>query len=387
MDRIIFLLLILVRGFAVFAQSGVGIGTATPHASALIDLHSNTKGLLAPRMTSAQRNAISSPAKGLLVYDTDVNSLYHYNGSAWVNLSASGGGALTLPYTGSVAHAGVAFSITNTGAGGALTGVASANAVAAIQGTNSLGSGGYGVYGVSGSASGFGVGGANPTGVAVYGFSASGGTALRGISPSGLALNTSGNIRISGGNTSPSAGAVLTSVDASGNAVWKNNRIGFAAAGVNASYASVPHNTTRKVHFGSVGFYDVGQNFNLLTTTVEPTSSSFTAPVTGGYHFDVKVRLSSYILEDPTEITGGLLTLKRNRGGVITNLGYDGTPIINIENIGLAEIVFSLSRDLLLQSGDIIYVEVIQYNDDGRALFIGDFNDTWFNGHLIFQQL
>jgi hypothetical protein len=74
------------------AQQNVGIGTQTPHASAALDVSSTTRGLLAPRMTTAQRSAIASPAKGLLVYDTDINSLFHYNGSAWINLAAGGGG-------------------------------------------------------------------------------------------------------------------------------------------------------------------------------------------------------------------------------------------------------------------------------------------------------
>ncbi len=68
------------------SQNNVGIGTASPAPSAILDISSTTKGLLAPRMTTTQRNAIAAPAKGLLVYDTDVNSLYHYNGSAWANL-------------------------------------------------------------------------------------------------------------------------------------------------------------------------------------------------------------------------------------------------------------------------------------------------------------
>lgn len=47
------------------AQSGVGIGTTTPNASAALDVTSTTKGLLIPRMTTAQRTAIASPAAGL----------------------------------------------------------------------------------------------------------------------------------------------------------------------------------------------------------------------------------------------------------------------------------------------------------------------------------
>lgn len=74
-------------------SQNVGIGTQTPHASAQLDVSSTTRGLLAPRMTSAQRNAISSPAIGLLVYDTQENSLFHYNGSAWATVGSNTGGA------------------------------------------------------------------------------------------------------------------------------------------------------------------------------------------------------------------------------------------------------------------------------------------------------
>ncbi|WP_426062931.1 hypothetical protein [Flavobacterium sp. DSP2-3-1] len=63
----------------VFAQ--VGIGTITPNASSVLDVSSTTQGLLTPRMTTAQRVAIVSPADGLMVYDTDLKSFYHYNSS------------------------------------------------------------------------------------------------------------------------------------------------------------------------------------------------------------------------------------------------------------------------------------------------------------------
>jgi hypothetical protein len=74
----------------------IGFGTTTPGASALLELSSTTQGLLAPRMTSTQRTAISSPATGLLVYQTDASTqgigFYFYNGSAWVPFSTNNGG-------------------------------------------------------------------------------------------------------------------------------------------------------------------------------------------------------------------------------------------------------------------------------------------------------
>lgn len=59
----------------------VGIGTTTPAASAKLDVSSTTQGLLLPRMTSTQRDAISSPAAGLLIYNTTTTKLEIYNGS------------------------------------------------------------------------------------------------------------------------------------------------------------------------------------------------------------------------------------------------------------------------------------------------------------------
>jgi Chaperone of endosialidase/Head domain of trimeric autotransporter adhesin len=70
--------------FSATAQNNVGIGTTTPDASAVLDLTATTKGLLAPRMTQAQRNAITAPATGLLIYQTDnTPGFYAYNGTAW----------------------------------------------------------------------------------------------------------------------------------------------------------------------------------------------------------------------------------------------------------------------------------------------------------------
>lgn len=66
---------------AASAQTGsVGIGTATPNSSAALDVSSTTKGLLIPRLTSAQRAAISNPAQGLLVFQTDgAQPGFYYN--------------------------------------------------------------------------------------------------------------------------------------------------------------------------------------------------------------------------------------------------------------------------------------------------------------------
>jgi len=70
------------------AVAQVGIGTLSPDGSAMLEVNSTEKGMLAPRMTSAQRIAISNPAKGLLVFDTDINVFYFYDGTNWTALKA-----------------------------------------------------------------------------------------------------------------------------------------------------------------------------------------------------------------------------------------------------------------------------------------------------------
>ncbi|MBI4647561.1 MAG: hypothetical protein HY738_13470, partial [Bacteroidia bacterium] len=59
----------------------------TAHPSAMLDVKSLTKGFLTPRLTTVQQTAISSPATGLLVFDSDLNSYYFYNGTGWVNIT------------------------------------------------------------------------------------------------------------------------------------------------------------------------------------------------------------------------------------------------------------------------------------------------------------
>ena len=69
-------------------SGNVGIGTSSPSASAILDVSSTSKGILIPRMTASQKNGISSPTTGLLIFQTDAPSdFYHYNGSSWISLT------------------------------------------------------------------------------------------------------------------------------------------------------------------------------------------------------------------------------------------------------------------------------------------------------------
>ena len=77
-------LLIILPGF-----SQVGIGTSEPSDAALLDLSSNSKGLLIPRMTSSERTAIVNPDDGLLVFDLSTQTFWYYRGTQWHELIAT----------------------------------------------------------------------------------------------------------------------------------------------------------------------------------------------------------------------------------------------------------------------------------------------------------
>jgi len=67
--------------------TSVGFGTSSPSSSSIVDLTSSSKGFLPPRMTEVQRNAISSPTIGLMVYQTNgSDGVYVYKASGWVQM-------------------------------------------------------------------------------------------------------------------------------------------------------------------------------------------------------------------------------------------------------------------------------------------------------------
>ena len=77
---VLFISSILLLNMQMYAQNvGINSDGSTPDASAMLDIKSTSKGLLIPRMTLAQRNSISSPASGLLIYQTDNTPGFYYN--------------------------------------------------------------------------------------------------------------------------------------------------------------------------------------------------------------------------------------------------------------------------------------------------------------------
>jgi hypothetical protein len=87
------LLFVLVCCFSSVHAQNVAVtddGLYSPDASAMLDVYSTTKGMLVPRVTTVQRNAIGSPAIGLMVFDITQNCFYFYTGSGWTHISSGG---------------------------------------------------------------------------------------------------------------------------------------------------------------------------------------------------------------------------------------------------------------------------------------------------------
>src|SRR5688500_3580925 len=98
--------------FGAVAQNktlGVGVTTPNPNASLHVESPTGNQGFIMPRMTTTQRFASAFTSvlgvadKGLMVFDTDLNTIFIWNGSAWQNTGqVSGGVKLTYPYRDSV---------------------------------------------------------------------------------------------------------------------------------------------------------------------------------------------------------------------------------------------------------------------------------------------
>lgn len=222
---VILFLLLIINETGIAQNVGINDDGSTPDNSAMLDVKSTSKGFLAPRLTTLQRTSISSPASGLMVYDTDLQLYYYYNGATWQTVGQVGGSSKWSDGTNSI------YSNNNT------------NAVVYSSGQP------YCIYGkvsVSGSGSGwgkdnvkagiFGMSHSQSYHAGVYGWvegtSVANEAAVLGAYSSaifgGLGFTDGTNIwagyfegpvKITGG--SPAAGKVLTS-DASGGATWQS---------------------------------------------------------------------------------------------------------------------------------------------------------------------
>ena len=151
------------QGLLLVTDKGVATGvpdTAT-NKSAVLSANSITRGFLMPRVTASQRMAISTPATGLQVFDTDSSKFFYYNGSAWVSMGGSGGSMGATGITGPTGLQGVTGATGKNGTNGATgyTGPAGATGAAGTNGTNGA-TGAVGATGPAGATGATGVTGA-----------------------------------------------------------------------------------------------------------------------------------------------------------------------------------------------------------------------------------
>ncbi|WP_449401344.1 hypothetical protein [Chryseobacterium wanjuense] len=155
----------------VTSNGNIGVGTPTPSSSAILDLTSNNKGFLPPRLTTAQRDAINPKPAGLVVYNTTNNCLEFWNSATWVSTcggTAPGtittlncsGASNTGTLTSGAAASGVTSSIPYTGGNGGSYGgqAVSSTGVTGLTATLSPGNFGTGsgsvTYTITGTPSG-----------------------------------------------------------------------------------------------------------------------------------------------------------------------------------------------------------------------------------------
>ena len=252
-----------------FAQS-VGVNNNAPHSSAILDIKSNTKGMLIPRTSTPSRTAILNPAKGLLIYDTTTAGFWFYNGSAWSQLSGgsvgwnlSGNSISPTNFIGSTNTQPLRFRVNNQWAGeihpttgNVFLGLGSGQANTTGEGNTAVGdhslfanTGGgfntaFGNYALPVNTTGY-----NNTALGVYSLSNNiGGFSNTATGRNALFANNSGSR-----NTAYGEGALLSNTTAS-----RNTASGFDALHSNTIGYENTANGVEALYFNTEGYANIG---------------------------------------------------------------------------------------------------------------------------------
>ena len=252
-----------------FSQSNIeqalsvnGTGAAAD-ASAQLDVSATDKGMLVPRMTTAQRTLIASPAMGLLVYDTDTGSFWFHNGTAWAHLmsgangwSLGGNAAAPADFIGTTNNEGLLFKANNQQAG--KIDLANSNTFWGLD------AGFFNTTGSSNTAYGTSTLHSNTTGFnntangvqALYSNTTGNSNNANGINA--LYANTTGNYNSANGTAALYANTTGNSNTATGTTALYSNTTGVnnTATGTDALYA----NTT--------GYYNTATGTNVLSSNL-----------------------------------------------------------------------------------------------------------------------
>ena len=297
--RIIITLVVLACSITSFAQ--VGIGTTTPNSNATLELLSNSQGMLFPRLTSTQRDAIASPANGLTIFNTTLNCIQTNIGSSavanWKCLGgispSSNGSAIVSAYT------------CNTASAGTLTAGTSVSGVTQTITATVIAAGTYSISATANGVTFSGTGTFTGTGVQNIVLTATG-TPTYGTTDA-FTLNTTPNCtfnRTAMGNASTNGTAIVSSYNCS-TASAGTLTVGTAATGVTQTITATVtttgtyniSTTANGVTFAASGTFagDGSQNI-VLTATGTPSiagSITFTLNTSTNCNFDRNILQAS----------------------------------------------------------------------------------------------
>jgi hypothetical protein len=113
--KLLSIFLFLLIAIISHAQVAINADNTAPDNSAMLDVKSTAKGMLVPRMTVAQRDAIPAPAKGLIVFCTDKNQLYVNIGTPVIPFWSA---TFSIPVSDTYNYEGALLDLTNSGNGG-----------------------------------------------------------------------------------------------------------------------------------------------------------------------------------------------------------------------------------------------------------------------------
>jgi len=365
--RKIFFLLVLHLVNDCFGQN-VGIGTMNPETSAALDISSNNKGLLIPRLSRQQLQSISSPAKGLLVFQSDDSSFYYFDGAwkriasaqeSWLLKGNAGNG--DFDFLGTKDNKPIFFRVNDS-----LSGMIHKNMMNTSFGFQSLSKN---------------INGYSNTAIGHYSmFSSQYGFFNVAIGDRSLFSNNSGSNNTAGGylalsanqggsqNTAIGRGALMSNVDAYDNtAVGSNalrsNVIGVSntAIGANASYSGVVGSYNTAVGESAMYNNNIGAN----NTAVGARSLYNNSQGTDNSSFGVEALFSNNIGSQNTSI--GARTLVSNIDGTGNSAFGSGSLSGNISgSFNTASGFNSLSRNKNSNYNTSFGSFSMQLNDSGR---------------------
>ena len=176
-------------------------------------------------------------------------------------------------------------------------------------------------------------------------------------------LDVNGSIRLRAGL--PVKGSILTSEDGSGNATWESP-VAFLARGVETTNSAnvIPSVTDKVVLFNSET-YDLGSDFNL-------SNGTFTAPITGIYHFD-----AALLWNNPGANTGyvAVSLLNQNNSVIATS---------RVAAVNSTDVTTLISTTIRLTTGSTVRVAAYQAVQGGvNETLETDSRVAWFNGYLV----